>query len=215
MRATGESAPIVDCSWAPHNSTVFATVSADARLQIWDLAVSCIDPVISLDVADAEDVEEVVIKPEEIGGYPNSPPPTAPGTAPGTGGAPGNGSATGNMAVKPEDTAPVARLLKALSVPAKRRCLTSVLFGSATPVVVVGDDRGAVHVYRVFDPLLITLLGPVQQHDKLKTAVIKQTDPAHAALLEADGGSARGSTAAGGAGAGGAGGPAVQEEKTM
>jgi WD40 repeat protein len=38
---------IADVAWSPHNSTVFATVTGDGRLDVWDLTVSAIDPVAS------------------------------------------------------------------------------------------------------------------------------------------------------------------------
>ena len=37
-----------------------------------------------------------------------------------------------------------------------------------SPTIVVGDNRGAVTVYRILDPITITHQGPVQQMDRLK-----------------------------------------------
>ena len=48
----------------------------------------------------------------------------------------------------------------------------------------VGDNRGTVTVYRVFDPVTITHLGPLQQYEKLKKAILQQTDPVSAAGLQ-------------------------------
>ncbi len=81
---------------------------------------------------------------------------------------------------------PVARLLKNLAVEPKKRILTTVLFGENNPVLAVGDNRGNVSVYRVFEPITITNLGPLQQFLKLKEAVIRQTDPVNVNTLEAD-----------------------------
>jgi len=79
---------------------------------------------------------------------------------------------------------PVSKLLKNLmAVSGSRRSLTCVLFGERSPIVVVGDSRGAVSVYRVVNPVLLTHEGPVQQAQKIREAVMKQSDPLEAAKL--------------------------------
>ena len=47
--------------------------------------------------------------------------------------------------------------------------------------MVVGDNRGTVTVYRVFDPVTITLLEPLQQYEKSKQTILQQTDTVSAA----------------------------------
>jgi hypothetical protein len=74
--------------------------------------------------------------------------------------------------------------------------LTTVLFGENNPIVVVGDNRGQVNVYRVFDPITITNLGPLQQFLKLKEVIVRQTDPNNVSVLESDTGYFSSSTAA-------------------
>ena len=37
-----------------------------------------------------------------------------------------------------------------------------------SPTIVVGDNRGAVTVYRIVDPITITHEGPIQQMNRLK-----------------------------------------------
>jgi hypothetical protein len=49
---------------------------------------------------------------------------------------------------------------------------------------VVGDNRGTVSLYRIFSPVTITHQGPLQQIAKLKQAVVLQTDPTSAALIQ-------------------------------
>jgi hypothetical protein len=84
-----------------------------------------------------------------------------------------------------KDSGPsLAKITKNLSQGSKKKVLTSVLFGEKNPSVVVGDNRGTVTVYRIFDPVTITHLGPLQQYEKLKKAILQQTDPASAANLE-------------------------------
>ena len=80
--------------------------------------------------------------------------------------------------------APLQKILKNLSQNTKKKVLTTVLFGEKNPSVVVGDNRGTVTVYRVFDPVTITHLGPLQQYEKLKKAILQQTDPVSAAGLQ-------------------------------
>ena len=68
-----------------------------------------------------------------------------------------------------EKEPPMARLMRNLNQRDNgKRMLTTVLFGARSPTVVVGDKRGAVTVYRVFDPLTITNEGPLQQSAKLQ-----------------------------------------------
>lgn len=39
------NAQVFDVAWCPSNSTVFAAVTADGRLELWDFAVSTLRPV--------------------------------------------------------------------------------------------------------------------------------------------------------------------------
>jgi hypothetical protein len=160
---------------------VFANVTVDAKLQIWDLSVSSIDPVVSLDTT-LEDVDAATEGAEALDNASNASPPGSPLLT------------TGRYADRLDHAkeeaaaangAPLQRILKNLAQGTKKKNLTSVLFGEKNPSVVVGDNRGTVTVYRIFDPVTITHLGPLQQYEKLKKAILKQTDPASAAGLEA------------------------------
>lgn len=166
---------------------VFANVTVDAKLQIWDLSVSSIDPVVIVDTTQ-DDLAD--------GG------PAGDSTA--------DGSAEGDAHLSPPGSpllmtnrydrlehakeegpsgAPLQRIIKNLSTGTKKKVLTSVLFGEKNPSVVVGDNRGTVTVYRIFDPVTITHLGPLQQYEKLKKAILQQTDPTSAANLQSADGS--------------------------
>lgn len=196
MRGSGDTYPVNDFAWCGDNSTVFAAVTVDAKLQIWDLSVSAIDPVVTIDVGAEDKAKEA--EEHEDGdaaaagknpaddfhhqhnqhhhGLPGSPPMTAVSRF----------MDRMDGRDKEEALTPMNRLLKSLSVEPKRRILTSVLFGEKSPVVVVGDNRGNVNVYRVFDPVTITHLGPLQQFQKLKAAIVRQTDPSTAQTLQAE-----------------------------
>eukprot|EP01041_Mallomonas_annulata_P001489 gene1489-2870_t len=219
LHCTGQDFAVTDVTWCPGNSTVlryfficlntlpysdkiffqvFAAVTADARLQIWDLAVSAIDPVINYDTnADCDDISLSGLndnKSNTSSGMLSKPGSPDAGTTPGLGlGATGtrrpgvthNGSTVRRDEREDEKDkeTPVARLLRSLAQAGSRRSLTCVLFGERSPIVVVGDNRGAVTIYRVTKPVLFTHDGPVQQGQKLREAVLRQSDPLEAAKL--------------------------------
>ncbi len=184
MRASGEDFSINDVSWCPGNSTVFAAVTSDAKLQIWDLSVSAIDPVVSYDSSvddiakkqqDEKDAIESAKKAEieaaQLAHNLAHGIPTIPVYA--------------RLTEKKEEVTdtPATKILKNLSKENKR-VLTTSLFSESAPIVVVGDNKGAVTIYRVIDPVTITNEGPLQQLSKLKNAVIRLSDPATASKID-------------------------------
>ena len=185
---------------------MFAAVTADAKLQIWDLAYSAIDPVINLDTnIDAEaDVTAVTASKtanSNVVSAASSAPPSRSGIhSPDAGGSPGlltsvRRTVSGAHGRRDdhdredgerERETPVSKLLRSLALAGARRSLTCVLFGERSPIVVVGDNRGAVSVYRVTNPVLQTHEGPLQQAQKLRDAVLRQSDPLEAAKLSSN-----------------------------
>jgi dynein intermediate chain 4, axonemal len=200
----GEDFSINDISWCPRNSTIFGAVTADAKLQIWDIAVSDIDPVISLDTnADLEEEEAEVT---DTSGANGSGPGTSSGnrkssTANSTRQSYSRNDRTGDEGGNDNST-PVARLLKNLkSSAANKRTLTSLLFSENSPVMVVGDSKGSVTVYRVRDDVITPPASESsQQKDRLQQAVWRQTDPAEATKLQASSSVMMGGAASGGDG---------------
>lgn len=175
FHCTGQEYAVTDISWCPGNSTVFAAVTADAKLQIWDLSVSAIDPVVNVDT-DAGTEEE---------NLPEPPPKTANTNASSMPPTPLVATRKPPVATRRDDSeekdskeSAVSKLLRSLSQAGGRRSLTTVLFGERSPIVVVGDSRGAVSVYRVSNPVLFTHEGPLQQLQKLRVAVLRQSDAA-------------------------------------
>ena len=196
MRASGEDFAITDVCWCPDNSTVFAAVTQNGMLQIWDLSVSCLDPVVNYDttVDDATRVKSSHGFVDEMGSEDDPLALTggAGRTAPGTAASmpPGVPSRVGTSSEQKEDVkvGRVQRLIRNLGDDSKsntdqRRVLTSVTFCERAPAVVVGDSHGALTVYRVIDPVIITHMGPVQQTERLKSA-ISALDPSVAELLK-------------------------------
>jgi hypothetical protein len=165
-------------------SQVFASVTASGKLQIWDLAYSSIDPVVnhdtSLDLAvdSAIDGESLPEPPATAATDGGGPMPMMP--------IPARRENIRNEDVKESAVAKLIRnLATESSIPGtnddpsgrRERILTCVLFGEKSPTVVVGDIKGVVTLYRVFDPLTVLLEGPVQQTERFKSSIYKQIDP--------------------------------------
>jgi WD40 repeat protein len=186
FRASGECASVSDVSWCPGNSTVFACVTMDAKLQIWDLSVSALDPVVTIDVGAEDERERERERQREEEKDRDShdrhddhlPATSTPAL--------GASRYVDRNEIKEELQYPVARLLKNLAMPPKRRTLTTVLFGEKNPIVAVGDSKGCVSIFRVFDPVTINHLGPLQQFNKLKDEIVRQTDPQHVTMIASD-----------------------------
>ena len=205
MKATNDDFAITDIAWCPDNSTVFASVSQNGKLQIWDLSVSCLDPVVNVDTTGDEITksrkstkkknnsgEETQIDPET--GLPALQTPVLP---------PAPFGSMGETKEEVKETR-IQRLLRNLTessgsshvdeaptinddngsqIISKRRILTCVQFSETAPAIVVGDSKGCVTVYRVIQPVVITQLGPRQQEEKLEAAVMA-LDPAAADHLK-------------------------------
>ena len=209
MRATGDDVAINDVVWCPGNATVFASVTASGKLQIWDLAVSSIDPVVNYDTSsdivsedkgrssgdDTGKVGSGTQDPESAdGGLPVPPGPdaiaanTAAAVVP-----PHRFGRRGDDDSKESKEGAVMKLMKALAAAeknasganTKKRALTCVLFGERSPTVVVGDNLGTVTLYRVVDPVTVLVEGPVQQTQRLKKCVCKLADPTDVTILTA------------------------------
>lgn len=185
MRTTGDNDAVTDTIWCPSNATVFASVTESGKLHIWDLSVSSIDPIVNydttVDIVDENKVaeEKPVENTEEI-----DPDNLAALTA--------NRREFGKTDANDEPKeSPVAKLLRNLSEKEKgagtkreaKRSLTTVVFSEKSPTIVVGDTDGAVTLYRVIDPVTVLHEGPVQQVQRLKTSILRQSDPEGAAKL--------------------------------
>eukprot|EP00937_MAST-01D_sp_MAST-1D-sp2_P001572 g1572.t1 len=122
-----------DIAWSPLDATVFSAVTADGRVEVWDVQGSTLDPAVSLRRAPLP-----------------APAPRAAGgaAAPGIAAAPPVPPLGADSIAAYDDlggagaaTEPAAEM----RVP----ILTNVLFGSTGRVLVVGDSVGAVTVYRL------------------------------------------------------------------
>jgi WD40 repeat protein len=181
LRSTGADYSVNDVCWCPGNSTVFASVTADARLQIWDLSVSTLDPVVSYDT-NIDDVPTEAVEGTSKTADRNS-----------------NTEGQSNLAnanIRYEgrydrrederDPQPFAKLLKNLVSKrvSSKRILTTVLFGETSPTIVIGDDKGTVTVYRVLNPITITHEGPKQQEQKLENAIAAFGDTTNSSFVQ-------------------------------
>ena len=109
-----------DVAWSPLCSTVFGSVTGDGRVEVFDLAASTLDPVVTV-----------------------MPPPSAGEVAE------AEAAAAAAAAADPGDLALDADAEVAPPAPPKRRQFTCITFGRTDPVVVVGDANGAVDVFRL------------------------------------------------------------------
>lgn len=190
FHTTGADFAINDLAWCPGNSTVFAAVTEDGKIQLWDLNVSCIDPVTIIDTnADpalwaAGGIQSTVpadTKTETEDDLDA----VSPGATAllSTGASAGAHRGRQETEKRDEDT-PVTKLLKNLQqLQQNKRSLTSVLFSEHSPILIVGDSRGVVTLYRVLKPSAVTTESKLERSRKLRQAILKQADPALAAKL--------------------------------
>ena len=131
MKASGEQNAINDIAWCPDNATIFAAVTADAKLQIWDLNASSIDPVVTVDtvlddvLCGKQDDQHQRTHKED------TPCTTDSAVATDTPGFLHRPRLSGGRGTMPQADphAPVAQLLKNLSQTVPKRSLTCLLFG--------------------------------------------------------------------------------------
>lgn len=146
-----------DISWSPSSSTVFGSVTGDGRIEIWDLDISTLDPVIT----HFPEVEKDAPPPEDEEEEPLEADPAV------------------DADLDDDDEAPVAVTADLADEEApeeegpKTKILSSLLFSHNAPVLVVGDDTGSVDVYRIHgvgseDDQFMSEDG---QNAKLKTAM--------------------------------------------
>jgi hypothetical protein len=166
---------------------VFAAVTADAKIQLWDLSYSCIDPVTIIETnadpalwaaggvtsAVKDDAQaKQVDNDDDLDGFPPVPVPVAVMHR----GQP--------QAQQKEEDTPVNKLLKNLQhIQQTKRALTTVLFSEFSPILIVGDSRGVVTLYRILKPTAVTNETKVEKSHKLRQAILRQSDPVTAAKL--------------------------------
>jgi len=192
FHSSGEDFAVNDICWAPRNSTIFAAVTADAKLQIWDISVSEIDPVASIDVnlldapvaGSAVDGESA----GEGGGVGGSPGHvTAAGSTRKTGALASGGrrDLRGDKGDDGDGNGAVAKLIKNLSNAPPKKMLTTVLFAENSPIAVVGDSHGGVTVFRINEPVIMQDIGhPMEQINRMKDAIFRQADPVDIAKIQ-------------------------------
>ena len=163
-------------------------MTSDSKLQLWDIAVSDIDPVVSIDTnLDYAESPGGLLEKSRLGAIEAAVAAAASAAAVGT--APGQRKITAGGNLRNHRTnlrggdeekdgsgaesSAVAKLMKNLTGPGKR-ILTSVLFGLKSPVVAVGDNRGTVIVYRILNPVTVSHEPAAVQTMNLQTALARQ-----------------------------------------
>ena len=129
FQTTDVSDGVFDVAWSPLRSTLFASVTGDGHLQVWDASV--LNPLISIQVFEDEDEQDHTDDAAPVGGAGGA---GAGATSPG-GPSSARGAAAAGISTEPKERKP------------KR--LTSVLFALNAPVIVTGDNTGRVDVYRL------------------------------------------------------------------
>ena len=166
----------------------FAAITSDAKLQLWDIAVSAIDPVVSVDTnldyaespggfiekANAEKVKEINAAIVSLKAANNNPLRKVAAMKNRQGAAKNGNDEDKEGGEATSNAGAVAKLIKNLNSGLGKRSLTSVLFGIKSPVVAVGDNRGTVLVYRILDPVTITHESPAVQMSKLERTLERQ-----------------------------------------
>lgn len=136
-------------SWCPSDATVFGAVSEDGRIEIWDLAQSTLDPIIThfpkkyeLRVAGASGSPargstspERAVNGVRLDALDDAL--TPPSSAPGGNSSSGFGATLSRSSLG---------LTPPLEVPLE---CTKIAFAPSAPIIVVGDSTGDVSVYRV------------------------------------------------------------------
>lgn len=129
MKASGEQNAINDVAWCPDNATIFAAVTADAKLQIWDLNASSIDPLVTVDTV----LDDVLCGKQDDQHQRKEETPCATDSAAATEtpGLHNRARLPGGRNTMPQADlhAPVAQLLKNLSQTVPKRSLTCLQFG--------------------------------------------------------------------------------------
>jgi WD40 repeat protein len=130
-----------DICWSPHSSTVFGSVTADGRIELWDLHVSPLDPVVRYFPEPDED--ELVVDKQEESKAENAEDDKSKDADLDSEDRDMDNDITDDKEGSQADSG------KDTDQPKKKR-LTSILFSRVAPVVVTGDDLGSVDVYRVY-----------------------------------------------------------------
>jgi hypothetical protein len=140
LKFSGGHDYIVDIAWSPNCSTMFALASREGRVEVWDLAVSPLDPVVKFFVPAprAPAVTEAQLAA------------AAAAAAAATSLAHADGSALLDSP-KAAPTAPATALPDA-----PKRLLSCISFSAVAPVVLVGTSDGAILLYRLEGSALTT-----------------------------------------------------------
>ena len=154
-----------DLAWSPTNATIFASVAGDGRVELWDLSISTLDPIVTryTERTVDRDVSSSIDPPQSPRGD------TGLGNGGGGGGLENNNQNSRDAASLPlppnNDTD--------INLPPPSS--TAVLFATTAPVLVVGDALGSVTCYRINGLNLTDLhLSKDQQIANLKAAMFPE-----------------------------------------
>ncbi|CAM9678749.1 unnamed protein product [Chrysoparadoxa australica] len=150
------AAGVNDIAWSPTSSTIFASVAGDGRIELWDLTVSTLDPVVRVKVTeDPPEPEEPPEPQEEEDEYGLIPKESNKESVASSG-----SRAPGSTVIGTEEEAVLAPVE-----------LTCVVFATNTPVLAVGNVKGRVDVYKIVGMEVNPNLAPSEQIERLRQAI--------------------------------------------
>ncbi|CAM9505909.1 unnamed protein product [Scytosiphon promiscuus] len=152
-----------DVAWSPTCATVFASVAGDGRVQLWDLAHSTLDPIVSTD-PDAKRRDSVST---DTGNNGPSPPNGAAQSTRGGGHSPRPRDVNSAGDRERSERGGLSPRIRPRGVQ-----LTAVTFAANAPVMAVGDSRGCVDVYKIVGVDLTPDMTREEQMERLRKCVM-------------------------------------------
>ena len=135
-----------DVEWAPHNATVFASVTADGRIEVWDIQNSALVPTICHRVEEVVD-EVALAQAQELARLEQAKKKKKKKQAEYEFDEFGDDEDIMNKKSSKEDKESKEPEIEVAMRPKKLSC---VRFADGAQIIVTGDDTGAVDVYKIF-----------------------------------------------------------------
>ena len=171
--AAGGHDSLMDIVWSPNHSTMFALVSREGRVEVWDLAASPLDPIVKLTIPQVSEAErerrDAERKARELA-IANAPlthadggallDPTAANKSAAQVAAAAAGGAAGSLAATDNDLPP--------------RFLSCVSFSAIAPILLVGTSDGCIEVFRLEGSALTSVPPPPEVLAGLDAAALAQ-----------------------------------------
>ena len=129
-----------DIAWSPHDATVFASVTGDGRIELWDLQTNSLSPCTSYQTPPRESDKPVLVNPLPVVIEKD---PRVEGSV--------NGSITDKKKNNNSDDEDVEPPIQTTTTSTNMQNvkMSAVLFAPIAPILIAGDDNGSVKVFRI------------------------------------------------------------------